>query len=318
MGLPVMLKQFDAATVTTIGRNSPLTPGSLSGDAVFAADHLSWRRESPFRPVDWRWRLAQRSLVEKMPRRAELQDPWVRRITKHLRSRHEVPKSRFYKRASYDHVLAEVSALRFAADPLIGSELEAWILTGEPAPVVAELSGLDEPVVEAYEQCFFDVRPKLEAWSYVIHIAIGPDVYEGFRLDDLPPIWKTIAYFRGRYSLAVTLQAFPGSRVRRWPDWYEAWPEEQARLIEACRGAVLTRCLPRFLSSVRDLKLILELGAALEAKREELIRPLGAAVPLLSSEDMSPVVDMTERDKPVPSPTQSSTVTNVATVKRTA
>ena len=85
----------------------------------------------------------------------------------------------------------KAAAIRFAADPLIGGELEAWILTGEPRPAVAELSGVDEPVIEAYEQCFFDVRPKLDAWSYIIHIVIGPGVYEGFRLDDLAPIWKT-------------------------------------------------------------------------------------------------------------------------------
>lgn len=275
-----------------------------------------WLSPAGLRPPDWRWRLAQLSLEEKLPR---LRDPWVRRCAKFMRAnREQSTSSRPRKRSSFDHVLGEVVRIRFAADPPIGGELEAWILTGEPRPVVAEFSGLDEPVVEAYEKCFFDVRPKLEVWSYVIHIAIGPDVYEGFRLDDLPPIWKIIAYFRGRYSLAVTLQAFPGSRVRRWPDWYEASPEEQARLIEACRGAVLTRCLPRVLSSVRDLELILELLAALEARREERFKPLGAAVPLLSSEDMSPVVDMAERDELVPSPTQSSTVTNVATVKQTA
>jgi len=268
MGLPVMLKHCDAATVTTIGSNRPLTAGPLSGDAVFATDDLSWRHDSPFRPVDWRWRLAQRSLVEKMPRRPELQDPWVRRITKHLRSRHEVPKSRVSRRTSYDPILAEVSALRFAADPLIGGELEALILTGEPRPVVAEISGLDEPVVEAYEQCFFDVRPKLEAWSYVIHIVIGPGIYEGFRLDDLPPIWKTIAYFRGRYSLAVVLQAFPGTRVRPWPDWYPATQSEQRALIAACKRMVYTRCLRLADMSPADLFRFLLLGKWLQDDQE--------------------------------------------------
>ncbi len=257
-------------------------------------------------------------LAESLPRRPETEDLWVRRIARHLRHCRVEEGLRLPRRASYDRVVAEASAIRFAGDPLIGGELEAWILTGEPTPVVAELAGLDEPVVEAYEQCFFDVRPKLEASSYIIHIAIGPDLYEGFRLDNLPPIWKLIAYFRGRYMLAVTLQAFPGTRIRPWPDWYEASPEERAMLIEACRRAVFTRCLGRVVSSVRDLRLVLELRAAFEAKHEERSRPLGAAVPLLSSEDLSPVVDMTETDEPVPSPTQPSTVTNVATAQQSA
>jgi len=256
--------------------------------------------------------------VEKLPRRPETKDPWVQRIARCLRPGRVVDGLRSSRRASYDHVLAEASAIRFAADPLIGGELEAWILTGEPRPAVAEFGGFEEPVIEAYEQCYFDVRPKLDASSYIVHIVIGPGVYEGIQLDNLAPIWKFIAYFRGRYMLAVTLQAFPGTRIRPWPDWYEASPEEQASLIEGCRGAVLACCLPRVLSSAKDLKLILGLLRALEAKREERLRPLGAAVPLLSSEDMSPVADMAERDEPVPSPKQSSTVINVAPVMQIA
>jgi len=286
-----MLEQFDAATVAMIGRNSPLTSSLVSGDPAFAAADLSWRREAPFRPVDWRWKLAQRALVEKMPRRAELLDSWVHRIKKHLRSRHEVTKSRVSKRTSYDPILAEVSALRFAADPLIGGELEALILTGEPRPVVAEISGLDEPVVEAFEQCFFDVRPKLEAWSYIIHIVIGPGIYEGFRLDDLPPIWKTIAYFRGRYSLAVVLQAFPGSRVRPWPHWYEATPVERARLIAACRRAVLTRCVPPGSLRLKDLALLAKLKDAGRQRQG----PLAPEAPLVPTLDRTAMADLAGR-----------------------
>jgi hypothetical protein len=279
---------------------------------------LTWMRDSPFRRPDWRWRLANQLLVEKLPRRAETQDEWVQRILKHLRFTRVVEGSRSRSRAAHDHVLAEASSIRFATDPLIHGELQAWILTGESTAAVAALSGVAEPVVEAFEKCFFDVRPKLTAWSYIIHNAIGPSVYEGFKLNDPVPAWKTIGFFRGKFSLAVTLQTFPGSRQRPWPAWYPASADERAALIRGCRRAILARCLPKDVSSIRQVKLLLQLQAGAEADYDERFGPLGATVPLLSSENMSPVIDVVERDEPVPNPTEASKVTIVATVQQTA
>jgi hypothetical protein len=214
--------------------------------------------------------------------------------------------------------LTEAAAIRFAAGPLIGGELEAWILTGEPTAAVAELSGFESPVIEAYEQCFFDVRPKLGAQSFVIHSVIGPGMYLGSSLDDVAPIWKMIAYFRGRYMLAVTLQAFPGSRVRPWPEWYKASPVEQAELIKACRRAIYTRCLPTDISSVRGYRLLLALQALLEANNEEQYGLLGVDIPVLLSEEIPTEDEVRVRDKPTPCHSQSPKLTNTATAKSTA
>jgi hypothetical protein len=312
-----MLAQMDSAVVTKIDRNSPLTAGPLSRDAQFAADDLSWRRDSPFRRVDWRWRLAQQSLIRRMPRRAELQDPWVRGIRKYLRSLQKAPQIRLSQKASCDRLLSEAAAIRFAADPLIGGELEAWILTGEPTTAVAELSSFEVPIIEAYEACFFDVRPKLGAQSFVVHRVLGRGMYLGFRLDDLAPIWKMIAYFRGRFMLAVTLQAFSGSRVRSWPEWYQASPEEQAELIKACRRAIYTRCLPTDITSVKDFRLLLALRSLREANHEEKYGLLDAGISLLLSkipaEDKASV-----KDEPSPCPCQPPKLTNFALDKSTA
>jgi len=250
--------------------------------------------------------------VEKMPRRPELQDPWVRRITKHLRSRHEVPKSRVSKRASHDHVLSEAAAIRFASDPLVGAELESWILSGEPRSSVAEITGVNELVIEAYEFAFFDVRSKLDAASYIMHTVIGPGFYEGFRRDDFASFWKTIGYTLGKYMLAVTLQAFPGSRVRPWPSWYPASPQKQERLIRACRRAILVRCLPRDVSSIRYLKQLLQLQAAAEADFEERYGPLKPLVPPLTRATISSAIELGEPMEPVPSTTEFGTKTGLA------
>jgi len=239
-----MLEQFDAATVTTIGSNRPLSAGPLSGDAVFATDDLSWRRESPFRPVDWRWRLAQRSLVEKMPRLPETRDPWVRRIAKYLRANQEQStSSRPRKRSSFDYVLGEAARIRFASDPLIAAELESWILTGNHPGLIAARCGLTVEAVEAYEVVFFHVRPHLQATSYILHRIIGPPIIRGFSLHDLGSIWKFFAYMLGRHAFEVLLYTFPGHKKRSWPASFEATPAEQARLVARCKLAVLTKCI---------------------------------------------------------------------------
>ncbi len=303
--------------IPTMPMRSPCTTPTAN-EAVFAADDLSWRRDSPFRRVDWRWRLAQQSLIRRVPRREELQDPWVRRIRKYLCYLQKAPQSRSSKRTSCDRLLAETAAIRFAADPLIGGELEAWILTGEPPAAVAELSGFEVPVIEAYEACFFDVRPKLDAQSYVVHRVIGPGIYLGFRQDDLAPIWKMIGFFRGRFMLAVALQTFPGSRVRPWPEWYKASPAEQADLIKACRRAIHTRCLPTDISSVRGYRILLTLRALREANNQEQYGLLGADISLLLSEEIPTEDEMRVREKPLSCLSQSPKLTKIAMDKSTA
>src|SRR5271157_1139042 len=77
------------------------------------------------RPPDWRWQLAQLSLEEELPRRLRPRDEWVQRCAKFMRAdRLQTTSCRQRRGLSYDHILAEASSIRFAADPLIGGELE--------------------------------------------------------------------------------------------------------------------------------------------------------------------------------------------------
>jgi hypothetical protein len=198
---------------------------------------------------------------------------------------------------------------------LIHGELEAWILTGEPRSSLAEITGVNELVIEAYEIAFFDLRAKLAATSFILHTTIGTGFYEGFHLDDLAPIWKMVGYLRGRFSLAVTFQAFPGSRVRPWPAWYSASAEEQAGLIRACRRAILARCLPKYVTSIRQLKLLLQLQAAAEAEYEEEFGSTEPVVPPLTRATISQMLDLTETVEPFRGSTDSVTETAAATVE---
>src|SRR5271157_3617153 len=205
---------------------------------------LTWMRESPFRPPDWRWRLARLSLEEKLPRRPQLRDLWVRRCAKFMRADRVRSRSCRPRRGlSSDHILSEAARIRFASDPLIAAELEAWILTGNHPELIAERCGLTVEAVEAYEVVFFDVRPHLQATSYILHRTIGPPIRYGFALDDLGSLWKFCAYMRGPHALDVLLYVFPGGKPRPWPSTFPATPSEQRALIAACKRMVWTRCL---------------------------------------------------------------------------
>src|SRR5208282_5310715 len=134
---------------------------------------LTWMRESPFRPPDWRWRLARLSLEEKLPRRPQLRDRWVRRCAKFMRADRVRSRScRPRRRASSDAILSDAARIRFASDPLIAAELEAWILAASHPEFIAERCNLSVEVVAAYEAVFFDVRPYLDATGYIFHRVI--------------------------------------------------------------------------------------------------------------------------------------------------
>jgi hypothetical protein len=228
---------------------------------------------SPFRPPDWRWKLAGLTLVERLPRRPEVLDPWVQRIARYLRSTNGDDRPHRRRRVAHDPLLAQVAAIRFSADRTIPAELEAWILTGEPPVDVVEYSGWPLTLVEAYEACCFDVRARLEASSYINHIVIGPAIYRGFSLDDIGTLWKFFGYYRGRYTLASLLQTFPGSRTRPWPHWYSATPAERERVRTICRRAVQVFCLPKGNLGPRELELLLQLKSEFEAEQEECFDP---------------------------------------------
>ena len=249
-------------TGQSLTENSETTPGSNS---------LLWVAPAGLRPSDWRWQLARLSLQKRLPRRPLLRDPWVRRCRSFLRTECNKGQScRRSRREPSDTVLSGAFGVRFGPDPLVAAELEARVLAGSSPELIGEHCGLSAESVAAYEALFFDVRPLLEATSYILHRVIGRPIIDGFSLSDLGSIWRFFGYMRGRHTLEVLLYTFPGREPRPWPASSPATPEQRARLIEACRGAVLTRCLPRVSSSVRHLKQTMELLAARSQARRAI------------------------------------------------
>jgi hypothetical protein len=163
---------------------------------------------------------------------------------------------------------------------LIPAELEAWILTGESAAFIATRCELHEDVIVAYENAFFDVRPRLNATGYILNAAIGPSYFQGFSLNDLGAIWRFCAYMRGCHELAAILTVFPGNKVRPWSLSPERTPAQQAALVSSIRRRVLTLCLRGRDLSVADYRNLILLQAILKAKtqKEQESRSVGNGI----------------------------------------
>jgi hypothetical protein len=244
--------------------------------------------KSPLRRPDWRWQLAALSMGEKLPRRSGLHDPWVRRVVRYLKWRDpSLGAGPRRGRPHHDPVLEEACRIRGAPDPHLRGELEAWILAGEPIEAVAERCGLPAAVSEAYAEVFFDVRHRLGAEDHVLQVLFGRELVSGFSLEDLPSLWRFFAFMRGPHALAVLLHVFPGSRRRPWPASFRASPEERRRIIAACRGAVLARCLRRSRPTILHLRRLLALQSLLRratGDRDDLAGPVS---PMMGPADLS-------------------------------
>jgi hypothetical protein len=126
--------------------------------------------------------------------------------------------------------------------------------------MIADRLGVQADVIETYEKLFFDVRHRLEAVGYILHVLIGPPIRFGFSLDDLGSLWKFYSYMGGPHALDVLLHVFPGGKPRPWPSTLPATPAERITLIAACKRMVLTRCLRPANMSPADISRLLFLS----------------------------------------------------------
>jgi hypothetical protein len=231
----------DRAALPTLGDFCP--NDSHQEDDV--ANFMSCVEQCPYRRPDWRWQLASRLNVDRrLRRRPEFRDPWVQRVRKALRVGTVGARSRSRRREeTFVEVVHRACEIHFNRDPLVSAEVQAWILSGSAPAMIADRCGLPVDVVVAFEKLFFDVRHRLEAVGYVLHVVIGPPIRFGFSLDDLGSLWKFCSYTRGPHALDVLLQVFPGGKPRPWPSTFPATPAERRKLIAACKRMVLIRCL---------------------------------------------------------------------------
>jgi hypothetical protein len=173
-------------------------------DGISAARLLECHPRNPFRPPDWRWRLAD-YLVECPRFRRRWVDAWARRAARFRRLLLDHGDPSHPKVVARDPALAEAYWLHHQAEPATRLVAEAAILAGESYDAVASRVGLDATVVEAYERVFYAVSDLRSARDWVLFTAI-PGLYGPSAPDDAALI-RFFAYLGGPFVLDLLLEA---------------------------------------------------------------------------------------------------------------
>ena len=245
-----------------------------------------WRYD-PFRPLDFRWQDACRTVARQAAKWTDRNDPVVRMLVRYQRSLDPASKIRV-GRVERNQFAAIKAAQELAQqNDLLRWQVEALILAGATDSVVAERCGLAPATIAAYETAFFSVRQSLGAWCYLITRAVGHGPSRGFQDDELRQFWCWSAlagglpiidalvdgfraacrpgdppslhvYLRDDAPLPLELQAFVASAVlppARPLDWtYFGW---NLQLIEAdalrCPATARERVAKEMVKAARDL-----------------------------------------------------------------
>jgi len=188
----------------------PTVPSGAPEDAHAAAGVLlDFLPENPFRPLDWRWRLA-RALATRGGRpRRRWSDPWVRRALKYARALRRLGSPIHPKLVRLDPDLAAALALRSAPAGPFRLALELRLIAGQDDATIAARTGLPVGVVAAYAATCYearDLRPHPDALLFGV---LGPGCFDGTGVT-AEDLLKALAYHGGSLVADALLGAGPG------------------------------------------------------------------------------------------------------------
>jgi hypothetical protein len=197
-------------------------------------EKLNLRPGSPFRPVTWRWQLAQEIRSGPAARRRACPDDQVRtavEVQEGLEQYDVDEKLRLLDRHDGlgDAYAFWVSGSTTAADKGPGSgplssaalaqaELEALVLAGKRPEKIAAHTGMSEAAVGWYEALWFDVRSRRRHPGWVAANVIG-SLHHGTAATLIPALVRAMGYYTRsmRVVTAVTC-SFDGRAARTSAD----------------------------------------------------------------------------------------------------
>jgi hypothetical protein len=229
-----------------------------------------WLPDSFSRSPAWRLLRAAHRLKEKVPADSHIDDEWVDVAQRLLR-----PTGPSF---ASDAVRAANDI--WAADKAARWHLEAQLLTARSFGEVAAVCAIASPVVEAYHQLFFDVRNRLHASDWVLHLAVRSNPLNDFAGPQPAGVWKYMGFMGGPLVLDIVVAV---TSDRPLPSWLRetfvtnpAFEEQRLRLKTKLSVAALTAKSASQLGSVLDLSEQLhdlEVAAGLEVVEEEPLFP---------------------------------------------
>jgi hypothetical protein len=231
-------------------------------------DDTSYLRPAhPWRPVDWRWRLALHLVEQPRSYLRKYADDGVRQA---------VALERTYPR-SWDNDARERLANRqptlwqarelYYSDPAHSRwAVEARILAGEPVADIARKHNLTPEVIDCYAPLFFDVADRLDNPSLIYMYVVGTKVYTGWSPDDdLDVIWRLFGYNFGPIVLDLLIPLATGRGWLDKIDCPDGLLDDETRLTLKLKMAVALR-MP---TTPYTLKALLDLWLKIREKEQE-------------------------------------------------
>ena len=174
-----------------------------------AEDLLDVVPENPWRPLDWRWKLA-RALADRGGRpRRRWSDPLVLRALRYARALRRLGNPAHPKLRKLDPDLAAALALRDAPAGPLRLGVEIRLIAGQDDPTIAARTGLPAGVVAAYAATCYEARDLLPHCDALAFRILSPDAIActGGTPED---VLRALAYKGGPAVADALLGAGPG------------------------------------------------------------------------------------------------------------
>lgn len=187
---------------------------------VIVAELANYRKSSPLRPVDWRWRRALSMVEAKRSPDRFTEDKVVLAAWKFISLMDNIENPwEYVSKCIFNQELADAHAIYSQPEGrLVKWELEARILARETVKVISDRMCLEPKVIKWYEALFFNVLDRIENTSWIVHNAVGKAAFLGATERDLDVIWKLCAYFHGSDKLDWLLHSKDSTEAMEWAD----------------------------------------------------------------------------------------------------
>lgn len=173
----------------------------------------TWLPNSPFRSPAWRWYRANFIHCHGKQLDRRIDDQSVMRALAFLRSPQQSTSRTV---GASDPDLANALRIFEVSDLFERSMLEAYLLTDEPADVIAQRCQIESSTLTTFHEIFFDVRGRLAAKDWILAQAIGGGPATLFAGVERAGVLKYTALAGGALALEVTAAVMRNKPI---PDW---------------------------------------------------------------------------------------------------
>ncbi|NLX94536.1 MAG: hypothetical protein GXY83_00015 [Rhodopirellula sp.] len=178
------------------GRPRREVPRADAPSALSPEELWDLRPDDPWRPVDWRWRLAGHyAAVEEPPPQACGDDLLLAWFYQLIHPRCQSDRDRGWLRIWLPYV-HEVVRIREHRPTTL--EIEARLLAQEPIPDIVRKLKCSAQSITLFQSLYFDIGDRLEAPGWIAHRVIRLQDDPGTEpLEQLGKLWKMYGYWAG-------------------------------------------------------------------------------------------------------------------------